>query len=112
MAEDSGRLAAYVASRWINRQGTEAARAAFFGTGICKHAADDSAVESSSASDEYSCELLFSGFAFSFIDSSPAELAVLSLHDVKVDATWDSQRKGYAKSIYLDRYRLYCPMSR
>lgn len=80
---------------------SEAARAAFFGTGVCKHADEDSAVASSSASDEYSCELLFSGFAFSFIDSSPTELAVLSLHDVKVDATWDSQRKGYAKSTVI-----------
>lgn len=81
---------------------SEASRAAFFGTGVCQSAGDDSRVaQSSSANDEYSCELLFSGFAFSFIDSSPAELAVLSLHDVKVDATWDSQRKGYAKSTVI-----------
>jgi len=78
---------------------SEASRSAFFGTGVCSRAADDSTdAQSSAASDEYSCELLFSGFAFSFVDSSPTELAVLSLHDVKVDATWDSQRKGYAKS--------------
>ena len=77
----------------------EAARAAFFGTGICKRLADEStATQISADSNEYSFELLFSGFAFSFVDSSPTELAVLSLHDVKVNATWDSERKGYAKS--------------
>lgn len=77
----------------------EAARAAFFGTDIRKRVANDSTEAlASAASDEYSCELLFSGFAFSFVDSSPTELAVLSLHDVRVDATWDSQREGYSKS--------------
>ena len=78
----------------------EAARAAFFGTGVCNRVADDlsTVAQTATASDEYSCELMFSGFAFSFVDSSPTELAVLSLHDVMVDATWDSQRKGFAKS--------------
>jgi hypothetical protein len=77
----------------------DAARSAFFGTGVCKRIADCSNITQISAtSDEYSCELVFSGFTLSLIDSSPTELAVLSMHDIKIDTTWDSQRKGYAKS--------------
>ena len=75
---------------------TEATRQAFFGTGFCK----TPSVENGTG-DEISCELSFCGFIFSLIDSSPSELAVLSLHNVKASAQWNSLGKEYAKSKLL-----------
>ena len=84
----------------------EAANQAFFGTGICGRSAMDCPEKSHpiwqknnvGVGDEYSFNLSCSGLIFSIIDSSPTELAVLSLHGVKIGASWNSLEKEYATS--------------
>ena len=101
---------------------TEATNQAFFGTGICKRpplempdkAHPNLHDDSTDTGDEFSCELSFSGFTFSIIDSSPTELAVVSLHDVRVGASWNSLGKEYARSrIVVGWFQLdnHCPNS-
>ena len=79
---------------------TEALKQAFFGTGICNrpnNAQQNLQEDSTNVGDEFSFELSCSGFIFSIIDSSPTELAVLSLHNVGVGASWNSLGKEYAR---------------
>lgn len=100
---------------------SEAIKHAFFGTGVCKRsnlmldeANKNSRERSHEIGDDISCELLFSGFLFSFIDSSPTELAVLSLHNVKVGASWSSSWKDYLRgrvSITWLQLDNHCPNS-
>ena len=100
----------------------EAAKQAFFGTGICKRSPLEGQGKAhynlqegiSDIGDDFSCELSFSGFIFSIIDSSPTELAVLSLHDARIEASWNSAGKEYARSrIVVGWFQLdnHCPNS-
>ena len=77
----------------------DAAKHAFFGTGICKNISvqDDSTTNTGTGTD-ISLELSCSGFIISMIDSTPSELAILSLHDMKLGASWNSQGTGYKKT--------------
>ncbi|KAL7555190.1 hypothetical protein ACHAWF_018839 [Thalassiosira exigua] len=98
----------------------EATKQAFFGTGICKRSSPEGPdrayvhVDDAEAGDEFSFELSCSGVIISIIDSSPTELAALSLHDVRVGASWNSLGNGYARSrmsvgwLQLDNH---CPNS-
>jgi len=90
-----------------------ATREAFFGIGGCKSSGQYEQRKCSyGVGDEFSCKLVFSGFIFSIIDSSPSELAVLSLHDIEAFASWNTLGKDYAKTkltvgwIQLDNH---CP---
>ena len=80
----------------------EAAKQAFFGTGICKSSSAEGQSNANPNSQEDGTDILFelscSGFIFSFIDSSPSELAVLSLHDLKLEASWSSLSTEYSKT--------------
>jgi len=80
----------------------EATKQAFFGTGVCKRIVDKKVtVHSQENSDhvgnEIQLELKCSGIIFSIIDSSPSEIAVLSLHDLQVGASWNSSGTEYAQ---------------
>ena len=97
----------------------DALKQAFFGIGACKPTRLDKAPtcmreESREISTDISYEFLISGFIFSLIDSSPTELAVLSLHNVKVGASWNSSWKDYVRGrmtmawLQLDNH---CPSS-
>lgn len=84
----------------------EAAKQAFFGTGTCQrsHCANSNQARPNSQEDttdpgeERWLGLSISGFIFSLIDVGPTELAVLSMHDVKVSASWNTLGTEYAKS--------------
>jgi len=101
---------------------TEATKQAFFGTGICKRPPLEMKdkphtnlhEDNNDAGDDITCELSCSGFVFSIIDSSPTELAVISLHGVRAGATWNSLRNDYARSrILVGWFQLdnHCPGS-
>ncbi|KAL7473779.1 hypothetical protein ACHAXS_014457 [Conticribra weissflogii] len=77
---------------------TAATREAFFGIGGCKTSDQyEKRKCSEGVGDEFSLKLVFNGFIFSIIDSSPSELAVLSLHDMQVFTSWNTLGKDYAK---------------
>mmetsp|Transcript_5233 Transcript_5233/g.11858 ORF Transcript_5233/g.11858 Transcript_5233/m.11858 type:complete len:2963 (-) Transcript_5233:1016-9904(-) len=100
----------------------EATKQAFFGTGICERSPlersdkshPNAQADCTDTGDEFSCELSCSGFMFSIIDSSPTELAVLSLHDVRIGASWNSLGREYARSrMVVGWFQLdnHCPNS-
>jgi len=87
----------------------EATKQAFFGTGVCKRIVDkkvsvNSQEDSDHVGNEIQLELKCSGIIFSIIDSSPSEIAVLSLHDLQVGASWNSSGTKYAKTRVIVGY--------
>lgn len=83
----------------------EAANQAFFGTGVCTRSTQRyldqiHPIQENNAEmgDEFTLDLSCSGFIFSVIDASPTELAVISLHDVLVGASWNTLGREYARS--------------
>ena len=81
----------------------DATKQAFFGTGVCKRIIDKKGTvnrqeDSDHVGNDIQLELKCSGIIFSIIDSSPSEIAVLSLHDLQVGASWNSSGTEYAKT--------------
>lgn len=79
----------------------QAAREAFFGTGVCSgqdtsHFDNTGGGNNTDSSYDVSCKLTCSGFIFSVIDASPTELAAISLHNVRSGVCWNSLGKEYA----------------